>query len=723
MNFTLRSLGIISVLGALALTQKDGLSARAQSTTAAQTTVAKAPPASADGTDPYQWLEDKDGAQSMAWVKEQNAKTLPVLEGNAHYQALYNDALAIAQAKGRIPYPDTLGDAIYNFWQDDQHVRGIWRRSTPASYASSSPAWTTVLDLDAISSTENANWVWKGANCEWPAQTRCLISLSNGGEDAVTVREFDLATSEFVKGGFSLPTGKQNVAWENANNVLVARAWSPGDLTPSGYPYVVKRIGRGQPLSSAVTVFSGQKSDVSVDPFTLHDGNGHSLTFIRRGVTFFTSKYYLVTANGTKELALPEKLDFQDMMGGKVVLALNQDWDVAGKHFAQGSLVALDAAAMRADPAHLSPTLIYAPGPRESIGGVAATRSHLLVVIDQNVRGRGFVFTPAANGTWTSTKLELPDNAAVNLIDSSDRNNTAFLSVASFLIPTTLWSVNTQSRTAAVVKSLPAQFDASNDVVEQHEATSKDGTKIPYFIVHPNNMQLNGQNPTVLNAYGGFQISETPFYSGTYGKLWLERGGVFVLANIRGGGEFGPAWHEAGLKTNRQRIYDDFYAVAQDLVARNITSPRRLGIVGGSNGGLLMGVEFTQHPEEYNAVDIAVPLLDMLRYEKIQAGASWVGEYGSVSVPAERAFLASISPYNNLRAGVAYPEPFIWSTTKDDRVGPQHARKFAAKLSAMGVPYLFYEVTEGGHGAGANLKESAQTNALQWTYFTMKLMN
>jgi prolyl oligopeptidase len=282
--------------------------------------------------------------------------------------------------------------------------------------------------------------------------------------------------------------------------------------------------------------------------------------------------------------------------------------------------------------------------------------------------------------------------------------------------------VDTATGKVAVVKSLPAMFDASNDVIEQHEATSKDGTKIPYFIVHPKNMQLDGTNPTVLYAYGGFQVSETPFYSGIIGKLWLERGGTFVLANIRGGGEFGPAWHDAGLKTNRQRVYDDFYAVAQDLVARKVTSPRHLGIQGGSNGGLLMGVEFTEHPEEWNAVDIQVPLLDMLRFEKIQAGASWVGEYGSVSVPAEKAFWEAHSPYSNLKEGVAYPEPLIWSTTKDDRVGPQHARKFAAKLSAMGVPYLFYEVIEGGHGSGANLKESAHTSALEWTYFTMKLM-
>ncbi|MBV8491273.1 MAG: S9 family peptidase, partial [Candidatus Eremiobacteraeota bacterium] len=367
--------------------------------------------------------------------------------------------------------------------------------------------------------------------------------------------------------------------------------------------------------------------------------------------------------------------------------------------------------------------VIFAPGPRQSVGVVGATKSSMVLTMYDNVRGRAFVYTPAASGPWAKRKFDLPDNASIFLISANLHDDRAFVAVTSFLAPTTLWSVDAAKATAATVKAVPPQFDASKDVVDQHEATSKDGTKIPYFVVHPANMQLDGANPTVLNAYGGFQVSMTPFYSGTTGKLWLEPGGVFVLANIRGGGEFGPAWHEAGLKTNRQRIYDDFYAVAQDLVSSKITSPRHLGIEGGSNGGLLMGVEFTQHPEMWNAVDIQIPLLDMLRYEQIQAGASWVGEYGSVTVPAERAFLASISPYNNLRAGVKYPEPFVWTTTKDDRVGPQHARKFAAKMASMGIPYLFYEVTEGGHGAGANLKERAKTSALEWTYFATKLMH
>ena len=713
---------IAALLAAIAVCNGAVLPAGARSNDGAQTTVAKAPPVTSDGSDPFLWLEDKDGPRALEWVREQNAKTLPVLEGDPHYASLYAAALKVAKAKGRIPQPGFLHGDIFNFWQDDEHVRGIWRRTSAESYASATPQWTTVLDLDAVAKSEHANWVWGGANCYWPAETDCLVSLSDGGEDAQTVREFNLQTGRFVPSGFELPRGKQQADWEDADTLLVSREWEPGELTTSGYAYIVKRLKRGQPLSSAVEIFRGERSDVSTAPFALHDGTGDSAMFIDRGLTFFTAQHYIVTPKGVEQLALPLKSNITALVAGKLIVTLNEDWSVNGTIFPQGSLIAMDLTAVRADPAHLKPILVYAPGPRESIEAVTATRSQLLVALYQNVRGRGFVFTPHPDGSWTSQGLDLPDNSSVNLGDSDLHSGKAFINVTGFLTPTTLWAVNTETGEVSQEKSLPAEFDASSDVVEQHEATSKDGTKIPYFIVHPKNMKLDGTNPTVLYAYGGFQLSETPGYSGILGKLWLERGGVYVLANIRGGGEFGPAWHDAGLKTHRQRIYDDFYAVAQDLVARKITSPRHLGIQGGSNGGLLMGVEFTQHPEMWNAVDIQVPLLDMLRYEQIQAGASWVGEYGSVSVPEERAFLAKISPYNNLREGVAYPEPFIWTTTKDDRVGPQHARKFAAKLAAMDVPYLFYEVTEGGHGAGANLDERAHTSALEWTYFTMKLM-
>ncbi|MDE2482303.1 MAG: S9 family peptidase [bacterium] len=715
-------MGIAALIAACALVARGIPAVAALTGGANQTTVAKAPPTGPNGSDPFLWLESQTGARAMAWVHAQNARTLPVLEGDAHFKPLYADALKVVDAKGRIPYPSQLDGAIYNFWQDATHVQGIWRRTTVASYESAHPQWTTVLDMDALSKSENAHIVFRGASCDDANESDCLIQLSNGGEDAATYREFDLKSSQFVKGGFELPRAKQDATWLDSNTLLVSRPWMPGELTKSGYAYDIRSLKRGEPLSSATEVFKGEPSDVSVQAFTLRDGDGHRLTMIDRGVTFFTAKYFLVTDAGVKPVALPEKVALDGMVDGKVIVSLNQDWNVNGKRFTQGSLVALDATALQADPTHLAPTLIFAPGPRQSVDGVSATKSKLLVTIYDNVRGRAFVYTPNADGSWSAKHLALPDDSTIEIADSSLHNERAYLAVTGFLTPTTLWSLDATTDTLAVAKSLPAQFDASNDVVEQHEATSKDGTKVPYFIVHPKHMKLDGANPTVLYAYGGFQVSLTPTYSGTLGKLWLQRGGVYVLANIRGGGEFGPAWHEAAMTVHRQRAYDDFYAVAQDLIARKITSPRRLGIQGGSNGGLLMGVEFTEHPNEWNAVDIQVPLLDMLRFEKIDAGASWVGEYGSVTNPVQRAFLAKISPYNNLRAGVAYPEPFIWTTTKDDRVGPQHARKFAAKLAAMHVPYLFYEVTEGGHGAGANPKEAAHTSALEWTYFTMKLM-
>ncbi|MBV9718512.1 MAG: S9 family peptidase [Candidatus Eremiobacteraeota bacterium] len=675
-------------------------------------------------SDPFSWLEDVHGARAMAWVHAQNARTLAVLERDPNFSTLYNEALEIAQAKDRVPVPQFLAGAIYNFWQDGQHVRGIWRRTTALGFASASPPWTTVLDLDAIAKAERANWVWKGADCQWPRETRCMVYLSDGGEDAITAREYDLTTEAFVPGGFTLSRAKQRIAWENDDSLLAAREWSPGELTTSGYPYVVKRLERGQPLSSAVEVFRGAPSDggYGVTPIVLHDGAGDTAAIIERPLSTFTSEHYLLTQRGAQRLDVPLLAQTAGLVDGRLLFTLQQDWSVNGAVFAQGSLVSIDLAAAMADPQHLRPSLAYAPGPRESLDAVAQTSSRLLLTTYENVRGREWVYTPVAGGGWSKKRLDLPDDSSVVVNDADLHGESAYITTTSFLTPSTLWHLDASNAALSIVRVSPARFDASNSAVEQREATSKDGTRIPYFIVHPKGMKLDGKNPTLLYAYGGFEVSLTPNYNGILGKLWLERGGVYVLANIRGGGEFGPAWHQAGLTTHRQRIYDDFAAVAKDLIARRVTSPRRLGIQGGSNGGLLMGVEFTQHPELFHAVDIAVPLLDMLRFEQIEAGESWTGEYGSVANPVQRAFLASISPYNNLKPGVRYPEPLIWTTTKDDRVGPQHARKFAAKLEAMHIPYLFYEVTEGGHGAGANLREQALTSALQWTYLIRKLM-
>jgi prolyl oligopeptidase len=674
--------------------------------------------------DPYIWLEKLDSPEAMQWVHAENDKTLSVLEKDSHFDGFYKDALAIAQASDRIPMPSLLGGKIYNFWQDADHVKGIWRRTDLQSYATATPNWSTVLDLDALSKQENANWVWKGEDCEELAERRCMIALSDGGEDAVTWREFDLKTATFVQGGFNLPRGKTRVAWQDKNTLLVAREWNPGELTTSSYPYIVKRLKRGQSLDKAQEVYRGTPNDggYGVNPFALHDATDHSALLIQRPLSTFEFEHYLVNDKGAVKLALPLKVSVAGMIKGRLLVTLAQDWKVGAETFAQGSLVALDVKDVARHPDQLKPVLVFAPGPRQSIEEVSTTRDALILTILDNVRGRVLMYRPQANNTWAISKVALPDNSTIGVVGSDWHVSTAFLNVTGFLQPPSLWQFDSKMDTAAEIKTVQPKFDASKLFVQQLEATSSDGVKIPYFIVGPRGMKADGNNPTILNAYGGFQVSMTPYYAAVAGKLWLERGGVYVLANIRGGGEFGPAWHEAGLKTHRQIIYDDFAAVARDLVARNITSAKRLGIEGGSNGGLLMGVEFNQHPELWSAVDIQVPLLDMLRFENIAAGTSWVGEYGSVSNPEERAFLASISPYANVKKGVQYPEAFIWTTTKDDRVGPQHARKFAARLAEYGIPYLFYEVTEGGHGAGANLKEKAHTNALEMTYFTRKLM-
>ena len=553
-------------------------------------------PAASSTADPYLWLEELNGPRALDWVKAENAKTLAVLQADPHFAGFYAQALAIGEAQDRIPYPNIIDGRIYNFWQDPQHVRGIWRTTSLADYARPTPAWTTVLDLDALATAEGMNWIWQGADCDSPSRRRCLIALSEGGEDAATIREFDLGTSQFVPGGFALPRGKQDVAWASEDTLLVAREWEPGDLTTSGYPFIVKSLARGLPLTSATELYRGTKSDVSTSPFAITDGQGHRALGISRGLSFFQSERRLITPAGLQQLDMPLKAGFAGMLQGRLLIRLAEPWTAGGATFTAGSLVSVDLAAATADPGHLKPTAVYVPGPRETFGNAAATRDRLVVTSYENVRGRAFVYAPEAAGGWSRRKLDLADNASIFLVSTDDRTSDAFLGVTGFLDPTTLVHVDADAGTWAVSKTIAPKFDASGHVVEQLEATSKDGTRIPYFVVRPKALKYDGTTPTLLNAYGGFEVSETPFYGATTGKLWLEHGGVFVLANIRGGGEFGPAWHEAGLKTNRQRIYDDFAAVAQDLITRKITSPRRLGIEGGSNGGLLMGVEFTQHP-------------------------------------------------------------------------------------------------------------------------------
>ena len=685
-----------------------------------------APPAPVDPrdpADPFIWLEDLDGQRSMDWVKAQNATTEERLEASPHSKTFYEDALALLGAKDRIPAPRFLNGEIYNFWRDEDHLRGIWRKTSLEDYRKADPQWQTVLDIDALGKAEDKSWVFKGAKCLEPDQQRCLISLSDGGEDAVEVREFDLAAGSFVDGGFRLPRAKQDVVWQDADHLLVATEWTPGDMTESGYAYIVKRVTRGQPLSEAVEIYRGEKSDVGTTPSVLHDAQGHSLALIVRNVDFFHSQTFIVGADGVQKLTMPEKVSVAELVDGQVVFRLDEAWD----GLPAGSVASEPLADVLAHPEAMTPRLVWKPGPREAlkvVDGIEATHDRLLLSTLDNVNGRVLAFAPQADGSWQQAALPLPDKMRLDFGSADTATDRVFVTAEGFTTPDTLYLADARDGEVQAVKALPAKFDASNLVVEQREATSTDGTKIPYFLVHRKDIPLDGSTPVLLNAYGGFQISETPFYSGTIGKLWMERGGAFALANIRGGGEFGPAWHEAALKTKRQIAYDDFASVARDMIAARITSPRHLGILGGSNGGLLMGVEMTEFPELYNAVVIQVPLLDMIRISKIAAGASWQGEYGDVTKNDDaRAFWLKTSPYHALRKDGKYPEPYIFTTTKDDRVGPQHARKFAARMDEFGLPYYFYENTEGGHGSGADVRQSAKTTALWLTYLTEKLMN
>ncbi len=670
--------------------------------------------------DPYIWLEQVDSPRSLAWVKQENERTAKVLEADPRFAEMQAAALKVLESPDRIPRPDLRDGTVYNLWRDAAHSQGILRRTGTADYARKDPRWQTVLDYDALSAKDGTKWVAGGLSCLYPYAKQCMAALSAGGEDADTLREFDLQSGSFVPNGFTLPRSKQGAEWLDADTLLVARDWGPGTMTESGYPFVIKIWKRGQPLEQAKEIFRGAPTDTRADAEVLHDTKGHQAVLLVESPSFFAQRYSLWTPDGgPRRLALPEKATVDGLFEGRLIVTLREAW----QGFPQGSVVALDLAAATADPAHPQATAVFTPTATEFAQQVDFTRDRLVLTTLENVQGRAYVYAVSPRGAWSRKPLEVGANQTVAIASTDTKSNTLYLSRTGFLTPSSLDQGDAESTRLTPVKQLPPQFDASTDVVEQREATSKDGTRVPYFLVHRKDLQYNGENPTLLSAYGGFEVSETPFYSPVIGKLWLERGGVYVLANIRGGGEFGPAWHEAGLTVHRQRIYDDFTAVGEDLVARKVTSPRRLGIYGGSNGGLLMGVEMTQHPELWNAVIIDVPLLDMLRFEHIAAGASWTGEYGSVSNQEQRQFLASISPYNRLRPDAHYPEPLILTTTKDDRVGPVHARKFAARMEEFHEPFFYREIVEGGHGSGADLKETAGTDAAQYVYLTRKLMD
>ena len=683
---------------------------------------AAVPAASAQpAADPNLYLEQIDGARALAKVRSWNASTLAVLERQPGFKDYRSKALALLSTNQKIAEPDAiLGEMVLNFWQDEQHPRGIWRVSPLAAFASGQPQWRTLLDIDAMSKADNKKWVFKGATCLSPAYVDCMVSLSNGGGDAVEVREFDLDKAAFIAGGFFLPNAKSEVSWAGPHALFVGTDFGPGTLTDSGYARIVKLWNRGTSLSAAKTLAEGQQSDVSVSARSLVDGD-RTWPVLTRAVDFYHHKVSHIAPDGKLiPSPLPDDADISDVIDGRVIASLKTAW----QGHPAGALVAYSIPDLLAGRSPAIET-VFVPNEHQAVEEVSASRSKLWVKYLEDVSGRLTALTRAADGAWSSSPVALPDKSTIHLNATAPRQDLAFATVEGMLSPPTLFRADPASAPAAI-QALPPQFDASNMVVEQHFATSPDGTKIPYFLVH--RKDVTGPVPVLMHAYGGFELAQTPSYlvhepyrSGPLALFWVEEGNAYVLANIRGGGEYGPKWHNAVLRENRQKAYDDLYAIAGDLIARGTTRKGRLAVSGRSNGGLLASVAITERPDLWGGAIIGSPLVDMKRYSHLLAGASWMGEYGNPDVPADWAFISKYSPYQTLKCGVKYPVPFIYTSTRDDRVHPGHARKLAARLEQCGDKFFYDEAIEGGHAAGIVPEEDAQRVALETVYLNMVL--
>jgi prolyl oligopeptidase len=668
-------------------------------------------------TDSFLWLEEVDASKSLDWVRAQNATSTKELQARPEFDAIQQRLLSILDSKDRIPFVVKHGQHFYNFWRDDKNPRGLWRRTTLGEYRKASPDWETVLDLDSLAKTEKENWVWKTANVIEPSHDRALVSLSRGGADATVVREFDLRRKQFVPDGFQLTEAKNRVDWRTRDMIYVGTDFGPGSMTKSGYPRVVKEWRRGSPLGTARTVFQGGADDVSVGA-TAYVDHGEHYEFIERATTFFTDETFV--RRGNEFVRIDKPMDVELSTFGKHLLFRPRTaWAVGGKTFAGGSLLAVDFKAYLRGERQL--TVLFEPTERTSLESFSATKNYLILNVLDNVRSRPFLLR-LTRGEWRRTPLEAPAFGSVRVdgIDAEDSDE-YFMVVEDFLTPSTLYHGVAGKDRREKLKSQPAFFNADNLEIQQFEATSKDGTRVPYFQVSRRGLKLDGTHPTLLYGYGGFKISMLPGYTPAMGAAWLERGGVYVLANIRGGGEFGPRWHEAARKENRQRAYDDFIAVAENLITRKVTSPKHLGIQGGSNGGLLVGVMLTQRPDLFGAVVCQVPLLDMRRFNQLLAGASWMDEYGNPDAPAEWEYISRYSPYQNVHAGRKYPRTLFTTSTRDDRVHPGHARKMVARMKEQGHDVLYYENIEGGHGGAANNAQAAHMRALAYTFLWNEL--
>ncbi|AIJ25070.1 prolyl oligopeptidase family serine peptidase [Amycolatopsis methanolica] len=663
--------------------------------------------------DPYLWLEDVTGERALDWVRQRNAESVAELTGGTRFEQLRDEAREVLDADDRIPYIRRRGEYFYNFWQDAAHPRGLWRRTTLDSYRTERPDWDVLLDVDALAEAEGENWVWQGAAVLRPSYRRGLAELSRGGADAAVVREFDLEAREFVAGGFELPEAKSRVGWIDEDRIYVGTNFGPGSMTASGYPRIMKEWRRGTPLAEAVTVFEGKPDDVAV--FAYHDPTpGFQRDFVGRAIDFYRTEKFLRTPDGLVKLDVPE--DAQTSTHKEWLLIRTRTaWTVGGRDYAPGTLLAARFDDYLAGERDL--TVLFEPDGRTSLEAWDWTCNHLLLTTLADVHTELHVLTPGEDGWRREPLAGAPELGTAEIVDTDpDHSDEYLLNTSGFTQPATLCYGHVGGETE-ILKQAPARFDASDITVEQHFATSKDGTRIPYFVVRPR----NGDGPTMLTGYGGFEVSRLPAYSGVTGRGWLARGGTYVLANIRGGGEYGPGWHTGAIKENRYLVYEDFAAVAADLVERGITTPERLGIHGGSNGGLLMGVMLTRYPGLFGAIVSQVPLLDMKRYHLLLAGASWMAEYGDPDDPAEWEYISKYSPYQNVHKGRKYPPTLFMTSTRDDRVHPAHARKMMARMLEQGHDVRYYENIEGGHGAAADNEQLAYKWALLFEFLWQQL--
>lgn len=660
--------------------------------------------------DPYLWLEEVDGEKALNWAIERSTKDTAELEAVPEFAPTHEKLLEIYNSSDRIAYPSVRGRWLYNFWQDADHVRGIWRRTDLEQYVAEDTQWEIVIDVDALAEAEGENWVWKGASGLAPDYELFLVSLSRGGGDATVTREYDAVNKEFVEGGFFVPEAKARAGWKDENTVWIGTDFGEGSLTSSGYPRLAKEWKRGTELASAKTIFEGSVDDVASGAYSIHTPEGR-YDMVYQTPAFFKGSYYLMRDKELVKLDIPEDADFQGFFKKQMLVSLRSDWNVGGKTYGQDALLAIGLDKFLKGGRDFD--VLFEPQERVALGGVGNTKDHLLVATLDNVKGKLYRYT-FKKGKWSHKEVELPGLGTVGITGTSDLNNDYFLNYTDFLTPTSLYLVQ-DGKAPKQVKSTPEYFDTTGMKVDQYEAVSKDGTKIPYFIFMPKGFKADGTNPTMLYGYGGFEVSMKPRYSATTGTSWVERGGVYVLANIRGGGEFGPKWHQAAMQEKHQNTFDDFIAVAEDLIERKITTPAHLGIVGGSNGGLLVGACFVQRPELYNAVVCQVPLLDMQRYNKLLAGASWMAEYGNPDTD-DWDYIKTWSPYHNLDPKQDYPKVLFATSTRDDRVHPGHARKMVKKMTDMGKPVYYFENTEGGHAGAANLNQRAYMWALTYSY-------